>query len=121
MIPANKPDGRLRQADAGYNRIIMSEQDQVIEEFLEGQPRAETWRSLRETLQTRLEDAVASRDAIEPDDPRRSALERKVRELREQVAALAREEAVTQFVEDSVRASLSRPRPLAGVDDEDDF
>ena len=98
----------------------MNESDQVIEEFLEGQPRAQTWRSLRETLQARLEDAVASRDAIDPEDPRRTILERKVRELREQVAALAQEEAITQFVEDSVRASLSGPRPFGGGDDEDD-
>ncbi len=99
----------------------MSEQDQVIEEFLEGKPRADTWRELRETLQARLQDAVAARDAAAPDNPRRSGLERKVRELREQVAALAQEEAVTRFVEDSVRASLSRPRPFSsGGDDEDD-
>ena len=99
----------------------MSQSDQVIEEFLEGQPRAETWRSLRETLQARLKDAVASRDAIDPEDPRRSALERKVRELREQVAALAQEEAITQFVEDSVRASVSRPRPFGSGDEDDEF
>jgi hypothetical protein len=98
----------------------MSDQDQVIEEFLEGKPRADTWRELRETLQARLQDAVAARDTAAPDDPRRAALERKVREMKEQVAALAQEEAVTRFVEDSVRASLSRPRPFSGGDDDED-
>ena len=69
----------------------MSDTDTVIEEFLEGKPRADTWRSLRETLAARLADAVATRDAASDDDPRRPALERKVRELRAQVAALAQE------------------------------
>ena len=99
----------------------MSNDEQVIEEFLEGQPRAEMWRSLKESLNERLADAVASRDALAEDDPQRAAAEKRVRELRRQVAALAQEEAVTQFVEDSVRASLSRPLADAFLyeDDED--
>ena len=98
----------------------MSNADEVIEEFLEGQPRAQTWRELRETLEARLKDAVAARDEIDPEDPQLPALERRVRDLRAQVAALAQEEAVTQFVEESVRASLNRPRPFDEFDDEED-
>jgi hypothetical protein len=94
--------------------------DPVIDEFLEGQPRSDTWRELRESLQARLDDARADLAAAPPDDPRRTDLGRRVRELKTQVAALAQEEAVTQFVEESVRASLSRPRSLSGNDDEDD-
>lgn len=93
--------------------------DEVIEDFLGGQPRAQTWRALKETLQARLTDAVAARDALDPGDARRPAWEKKVRELRVQVGALAQEEAVTQFVEESVRASLYRPR-RPGADDFDD-
>lgn len=97
------------------------DQDRTIEDFLEGQPRAQVWRELRETLADRLGDALAERDALPEDDPARAALDRRVRQLRAQVAALAQEEAVTQFVEDSVRASLSRPaHTLAdGEDDEE--
>jgi hypothetical protein len=98
----------------------MNEQDPIIEEFLEGQPRAETWRELRDVLADRLRDAVAARDALDKDDPRRAALERKVEQLREQVATLAQEEAVTRFVEDSVRASLAQPRPFDAYDDEEE-
>ena len=95
-------------------------QDEVIEEFLEGQPRADTWRALRDTLADRLKDAVAERDAVGEDDLRRASLDKRVRELRAQVAALAQEEAVTRFVEESVRASLSRPADYRGSEDEDD-
>ena len=93
--------------------------DQPIKDFLEGQPRAHFWRELRETLAERLRDALAERDALPEDDPTRPTREKRVRELRAQVAALAQEEAVTQFVEDSVRASLSRPG-AALSDDEDE-
>lgn len=97
--------------------------EEAIEDFLEGQPRADLWRELRETLAARLADARAERDAASPDDLRRLELEKRVRELDTQVGALAREEAVTRFVEDSVRASLSRPRPFgANPDDgEEDY
>ncbi len=97
----------------------MTDPDRVIEEFLEGRPRAETWGELRDALAARLRDAVAERDALPEDDPARAALEKRIAALREQVAALAQEAAVTQFVEDSVRASLSRPRP-GGDWDEDE-
>jgi hypothetical protein len=71
----------------------------VIEEFLEDQPRAAYWQELTQALYGRLRDAEASGD------------KKRAEELRQQVAALAQEAAVTQFVEDSVRASLARPRP----------
>lgn len=93
--------------------------EEVVEDFLAGQPRADIWRELKETLQIRLKDAVTTRDVMDPYDPAFPAQEKRVRELREQIAALAQEEAITQFVEDSVRASLTRPRPL-NVPSEDD-
>jgi len=95
-------------------------QDEVIEEFLEGQPRANYWRELRESLHGRLREAEAEFKGIPAGDPNRAALEKRVEDLREQVAALATEEAVTQFVEDSVRASLSRPQRPGDFDLEDD-
>ena len=95
-------------------------EDTVIEDFLEGHPRANQWREMRETLQARLADAIVARDAAPPESREKTALERKVRELREQVQALLTEEAVTQFVEDSVRATLSRPRRVGDFNDEED-
>ena len=46
------------------------------------------------------------------------ALEQENRELQEQVGVLAQEEAVSRFVEDSVRATLARPAE-EGADDDD--
>lgn len=94
-------------------------EDTVIEDFLEGQPRANQWREMRETLQARLKDAVLARDAAPPGSREYTTTEKKVRELREQVHALRTEEAVTQFVEDSVRASLSRPHHSGNFMDEE--
>ena len=95
-------------------------QDAVIEEFLEGQPRADTWKELREVLTVRYKEALATRDQMDPDDAAFASQEKRVRELREQIAALAQEEAVTRFVEDSVRASLARPSTESGADDDDE-
>ena len=108
--------------EAGAEPEFVDPRDEVIEDFLGGAPRAEKWREDREALQSRYRDAVAARDQADPDDPDFVALEKRVRELRDQIAALAEEEAVTQFVEDSVRASLVRPRrpgpaPDGGEDD----
>jgi hypothetical protein len=94
-------------------------QEKALDDFLEGQPRSSQWREMRLSLQDRLRDAITARDAaIERGEPQ-PALERKVRDLREKVSALAQEEAITRFVEDSVRSSLMRPLP-AGFGGEDD-
>lgn len=90
--------------------MIPSDTDQAIEQFLDGKPRSETWRSLKEALLGRLT-AMEAELEIAPESSRRT-IERKIRELREQVAALAQEEAVTLFVEESVRATVARPHPL---------
>jgi hypothetical protein len=94
--------------------------EEVIEEFLEGQPRAELWHDLKAALQGRLQAAVEERDAAGPSHPDYAALSERVEELREQVRVLAEEGAITQFVEDSVRASLSRPRRPGVFDDAED-
>jgi len=95
--------------------------EEVIEEFLDGQPRAALWHDLREALHGRLLAAVEARDAAGKDHPDYDSLNERVTELREQVRVLAEEAAITQFVEDSVRSSLSRPRrPGVPFDDMDD-
>jgi hypothetical protein len=71
----------------------------VIEEFLEEQPRAAYWQELTDALKERLIDARNMGDT------------KRIQELQGQIAVLAQETAITQFVEDSVRHSLARPRP----------
>jgi hypothetical protein len=82
----------------------LSREDALIEAYLEGAPRAQAWGELRAALEERLEAA-----------PTESAAET----LRRQIAALAQEEAITRFVEDTVRFSLVRPRDDAFDDDEE--
>ena len=84
--------------------------EQAIDELLEGEPRADEWRELREALTSRLREALSERDALPENDPRRADWDMRVDELREQVTALATEEAVTEFVEKAARATFSRPK-----------
>lgn len=86
------------------------EEQQVISEFLGERPRADElreWRSLIGGRIRQLETALQR----EPN----ARLERELRGLRQQVAALQREEAITGFVEDSVKVTLR----LGAVTDED--
>ncbi|MBC8137984.1 MAG: hypothetical protein H8F28_19055 [Fibrella sp.] len=93
--------------------------DEVIEDFLEGQPRAARWREYRLALQTRLDAAKEKIAQTTEGSGERAELDDRIKELREQIRVLAEEEAITQFVEDSVRSSLTRPRPLPDFDDEE--
>ena len=93
--------------------------EEILDTFFEGQARADSWQALREALQARLQDVLAERAALPEGDSRRSALGRKIAEMRQQVEALRQEEIVSRFVEDSVRATLARPEPAPGEDDDD--
>jgi hypothetical protein len=81
------------------------EEEQAIEQFLGDQPRAEEWARLRRTLAERLQRLTEERDALPADQ--RASLDGRLKALREQVAALEREELITRFVEDSVRVTLA--------------
>jgi hypothetical protein len=81
------------------------EEQQAIEQFLGDQPRAEEWARMRCTLQERLERLIREREALPSEQ--RAALDARLRALREQIAALEREELITRFVEDSVRVTLA--------------
>ncbi|MCS6950311.1 MAG: hypothetical protein NZ520_07625 [bacterium] len=74
----------------------MDDVERVIEEFLEGKPRASTLRELRQALELRLR-----RLEEDPSTP-----PEQLQELREQVRVLYEEELITQFVEDSIRFTL---------------
>ncbi|MGC4047035.1 MAG: hypothetical protein QM758_24840 [Armatimonas sp.] len=86
-----------------------SEDEEIVDSFFGENTRASELRELKETLQTRLRIVTAEYDALPELDGGRTTLERKMRELKEQVSVLAEEEAVSSFVEDSVRATLYRP------------
>lgn len=75
----------------------MDDVERVIEEFLDGKPRASALRDLRLALEAKLR-------RMEQDP---SASPEQVQQLREQVRVLYEEELITQFVEDSIRFTLS--------------
>lgn len=101
------------------HEIDLAQSDPVelaIDELLDGDLRADEWRELRLALMGRLQEAIEQRDALPDDAPGRIDWDERIEELREQVAALATEEAVTEFVEDAARATFARPK----VDDDYD-
>jgi hypothetical protein len=99
---------------------VNSEDEEIIETFFGENARSGELRELKETLQTRLRIVTAERDALPDTDGGRAVLERKIRELKEQVTVLAQEEAVSAFVEDSVRATLFRPDASGDLGEGDD-
>jgi len=88
--------------------VVMPPDDveQTVEEFLGDQPRAGHLRLLREALQRRLEGTRAALKHC--DDPQeRERLQKEIAAMERQAEALSREELITEFVEDSVRATAS--------------
>ncbi|MFM7321811.1 MAG: hypothetical protein ACKO5K_09845 [Armatimonadota bacterium] len=96
----------------------MDTTDRAVDDFLEGNPRAEDWRRLRLALENRLSDLRAHLASTPRGDSTHARARRQIVELEAQVDALRQEEAVSRFVEDSVRATISLPRPES--DDEDE-
>jgi hypothetical protein len=90
----------------GYDDELPDEEE-VIDEFLGDNPRARELRLMRAALEQRL--AVMQRDNDRAVNEReRSLLQPKLAELRKQIAAIHQEEAITSFVEGSVRVTLNR-------------
>ena len=79
--------------------------DQLAEQLLEGQPRAEQWREWREALQHRRTLLRSERDDLGP-GPRALELDAALETLEVQIRALATEETITRFVEDALRYTL---------------
>jgi hypothetical protein len=90
----------------------METTDDVIDDFMGGKPRASQWRELRLVLEARLVDAKRELASLPAGSSAQKSLQRKVKDMNAQVNALLQEEAVAQFVEDSVIATVSRPHPL---------
>lgn len=81
----------------------MSEEE-AIKDFLGERPGSAQLNDWRATLEQRLEVLQEEQRRAGETNP---ALERKIGLLKRQIGALREEEAVTQFVEDSVRVTLA--------------
>ncbi len=90
----------------GYDDEIPDEEE-VIDEFLGDNPRARELRLLRAALEERL--TMMRREHERAVNERlREQLQQRIAELQKQIAAIHQEEAITSFVEGSVRATLQK-------------
>lgn len=80
--------------------------EETVEQFLEGRPRAAELAEMRRALQQRLKGLRAAL-ARSQDGAERERLKKEIQTAEQQVAALEREELITEFVEDSVRVTAS--------------
>ena len=94
----------------------METTDDVINDFMGGTPRANQWRELRLVLEERLVDATLQLQATEVGRAAHRSLQRKVNEMNLQVTELVKDEAVAQFVENSVIATVSKQNHPQGRD-----
>jgi hypothetical protein len=80
-------------------------EEEAVRQFLGERPGAGELAEWRETLETRLRHLEAERERA--GGGAAAALNAKIQQLRRQIEALREEEAITQFVEDSVRVTLA--------------
>jgi|SRR5579871_3568641 len=91
----------------GYGDDLPDEEE-VIDEFLGENPRARELRLMRAALEQRR--AGLRRESERTADPaERAKLASRLKELERQIEALQQEEAITEFVETSVRMTLHKP------------
>ncbi len=81
--------------------------EQLIEQVLEGHPRAEQWRQWREALEERLEKLLElkAKGIIEYPD-----FDQRIEELKRYIAVLREEEIITEFVEQQVRMVIGKAK-----------
>lgn len=86
----------------------MPDTEQVIEDFFADDPRAGDLRRMRDALADRLRALRRQQDERDGDATRLSA---QIAALQRQIEALRTEEAVSQFVEDSIKMTLAKAEP----------
>ncbi len=81
--------------------------EQLIEQVLEGHPRAEQWRQWREALEERLQELLKlkAKGTLEYPD-----LDQRIEELKRYIAVLREEEIITEFVEQQVRMVIGKAK-----------
>lgn len=82
-------------------------EDDVIDDVLGENPRASELRLMRAALEQRR-DALRSEAERSTDETERSRLASRLKVLDKQIDALRQEEGITEFVENSVRVTLSK-------------
>lgn len=85
------------------------EVEQAIAEVLAGKPRAEELAEMIAALEVRRATFERERDTA-TDEAKRREWEARLREVEKQIDILRQEQAITEFVENSVRVTVNRPR-----------
>lgn len=98
---------------------MQDETERAIDEVLEGKPRSEEIAEMVAALEERRRTFMRERDAA-ADEARRKEWEARIREVERQIATLREEQAITGFVEDSVRVTVNRPRADTDWDEPDE-
>ncbi len=88
---------------------MQDDTEQAIDEFLEGRPRAQELAEMIAALQVRRETFQRERDAATTDERRKEWASR-IKEVENQIRILREEQAITGFVEDSIRVTVNRTR-----------
>ncbi len=94
----------------------MDEQE-AIQQFLGDRPDTAQLREWRTTLEDRLKALKGERERLNGDTA--DKLDSRIAQLEKQITALSEEEAITQFVEDSVRVTLAMGTVSDGMDELD--
>lgn len=87
--------------------LYEDEIERAIDEVLAGRPRSHDLAEMIAALQIRRDSFLRERDAA-PSDEHRKEWDRRLREVEQQIAILRQEQAITEFVEDSVRVTVTR-------------
>jgi hypothetical protein len=100
------------ETNNGIEGAAMSDEtERAIEETLEGKPRASKLAEMVSALQVRR--AAFQRELdLATEDAGKKEWATRIREVDRQIATLKQEQAITEFVENSVRVTVNRPRPL---------
>src|SRR5437868_12473704 len=88
---------------------MREEADEVIEDVLDGRPRALDLAEMIAALEARS-DAFRRELAGAASDERRKEWRARIREVDAQIKTLQEELAITGFVENSIRVAVNRPR-----------
>ena len=81
------------------------DEEQIVDEFMEGNARARELRMLRAALEHRYEMVERDLERIKTEADQ-MPLRAKLRELKRQIAVLRQEEGISEFVETSVKVTL---------------
>ncbi len=96
----------MRPYDYSENDDLPDE-EQVVDDVMGENPRARDLRLMRAALEQRRDHFRREQTRLDAANPEQAKLKTKLAELERQIAAIHQEEAISAFVESSVRVTLN--------------